>query len=463
MNKSFQAFLTYYKGKTTNNYVIGGDYIVYDELYLNFWDYPKRYITQNFKSFFKYYLKKRAYPELIALFHFKYIHFNKVRVYKNNIVHYFTSPYKERARTISYPIDDDYNFFLTITYRSPFAPYSPELFSIISYNDYLNGLIKKGFKRMRDYIRRHYQLAIKKELSNMDYKTFYSFYGFFPTANDINDLAKSEATRLTRETFKYFRVYETHKSNVIHCHALIKLPKFIQDMDFKDIISMLASWFETEPNGIELDRIQYRRPNQYKKEDPVPDIGDAPDGGSGKLKNYILKYLNKQFMDSNLVYVDKSPDERVYILKTSAFVINFIPRLTTYSRGTITKRYKPYSSYSSEILPEPTVLRRESYLSEGSVPEVDYEDYKYVVDRLRTVKQRREQIRNDIGVSNELKITQSVNLLNSYLNEDFVVYFDHELNPIVDAIYLLKNHKEHYILSYLAEKKLNNDFEEVDF
>lgn len=464
MSKSFHLFTNYYKNNSSNNFVVDNDFIVYDELQLDFLDYARNHIRQNFKSFFKYYLKKGSYAELIALFHFKFLHFTKVRIQKNDTIHHFVSPYRERSRTISYPVSDDYNFFLTITYKSPFPSYSKDIFKIIAFNDYLNEMIKKGFKRMRDYIRRHYYLELKKEFYNMSIEGIEAIFGYVPTTQELNKFLNQEASRMTKETYQYFRVYETHKSNVIHCHALVKLPKFIQDMEFKTIITMIASWFETEFNGIQLDRIKQQDLSQHKnrisKTELPSDPAPTPNNGSGRLKKYILKYMNKQFSGDTLVFTQKSEFEKIYILNTSAFVLNFLSRITSYSRGTITKKYRPFTEYSSEKAETPIEgVNRECSLFEGNILEVPFDDYDLIANRLQTIfSKRMKTIRN-----NQSKTTDAVNLLNAYLNEEFVVYFDHELEPILHAIDWLRNHDDYYTLSYLASRKIDNDFEEVDF
>jgi hypothetical protein len=436
MSKAFHNFVNYYKRNSVNNFAVYSDYIIYDELYLDFWDYPKQSIYQNFKYFFKHYLRKSAYAELIALFHFKYSHFTKIDVYKDNTLHHFTNPYREKSRVISYPVDNDYNFFLTITYRNPFDA-DDDIMKIIAYNDYLNEAIKKGFKRFRDYIRRHYYLELKKEFYNMSVDILEAFFGYIPDTKTLNKYLNQEASKKTRDTFKYFRVYETHKSNVIHCHALVKIPDFLCQLDFKHLISMIASWFETEFNGIELDRIM----KNDKK-------------GSSSVKSYILKYMHKQFKADNLVYVDKSEQERVYLLKTSAFVLNFIPRIISYSRGTVVKKYRPFSEYHSESIKPVERVYRECMLIESEIERVNYEDYKLIVDRFITVYEKKGNIREKL-----LRIDKSVAILKSYLEDNLLLAT--RLNDIIRAIDYLRDNDKYYTLSQLATLKLNSDLNDV--
>ncbi|MBX0311485.1 MAG: hypothetical protein JHC31_06865, partial [Sulfurihydrogenibium sp.] len=286
MSKSFDRFVHYYRNNHSNNYAVYSDFIIYDELFLDFLDYPRENYYHTFRHFQKYALINGKIPELLALYHFKYCHSTEVNIYKGKYLHRIVSPYKERSRTISYPVDRLYNFFVTITFRSPFkADDDFDVLSVIAFNDYLNEQTKKGFKRWRDYVRRHYYLQLKREFYNMEPGTLEAFFGYIPTTEELNKYINQEATRLTRETFYYFRVYETHKSNVIHCHALVQIPRFMCDMDFQELIRLIASWFETEPNGVELDRIHY----------------DKKGNGTSAVKRYILKYMNKQFQLDNLV------------------------------------------------------------------------------------------------------------------------------------------------------------------
>jgi hypothetical protein len=419
---------------------VHSDFILYDRLSLDFLDYPRNYIRQNFRYFFKHYLRKGAYAELIALFHFKFCHFVKVRVHKNDTIHYFENPYRERSRLISYPVDTDYNFFLTITYRSPFPAGYDNVMEIVRYNQTLNEKIKRGFKRMRDYFRRRFYLNIKAELEALSPSTFYSFYGFFPIKEDIKELAKFEANRRLREFYKYFRVYEVHKSNVIHCHALMKFPDWFCNFDFQEMISMLASWFETEPNGIQLDRISPRRNVK----------------GSGSVKSYILKYMFKQFKEDNLFAVDRPDGSTVYVLKTSAFVLNMLPRIISYSRGTITKRFKPFSSYRSErsdVVIDGYIT--ECSLSEEPLHKVNYSEISLVVDRLEPYELKLRRTREN----NLLLDIRASKLLNDFLDDNVLLASNSD--AILDAIYRLKYHSEYYILSYHAERKFNECYNEV--
>ncbi|MBX0312989.1 MAG: hypothetical protein JHC31_14700 [Sulfurihydrogenibium sp.] len=443
MSKSFDRFVHYYMNNRSNNYAVYSDFIIYDELYLDFLDYPRENYYHNFKYFTKHAIKNSKIPELIALFHFKYCHSTEVNVYKGKTIHQIISPYKERSRTISYPVDRLYNFFVTITFRSPFTADNFDALSVVAFNDYLNEKVKKGFKRWRDNVRRHYYLQLKREFYNMDPAILETFFGYIPTTEELNKYINQEATRLTRETFYYFRVYETHKSNVIHCHALVQIPQFMCDMDFQALIHLVASWFETEPNGVELDRIHYNRKGN----------------GTNAVKRYILKYMNKQFQLDNLVYTDKSENERVYLLRTSAFVMNFIPRVISYSRGTKVKKFKPFSSYTLKEAPEDLpddFIHRECFLLDEPIQAVEYEEVKLFVDRLETIYQKRERTR----LENERKRTEAIRILQTYLEDDLIVATN--LDRIMWAIDWLRFDDEYYVLSQSATFKLNEDLEYVE-
>lgn len=236
MSKSFREFLHFYKFSSSNNFVAFEDFFIYDALSPSFLDYPLTPFNLSFRRFFKHSLKKGSLKNLLSLFHFKYQKKTKITVFKDNDVFHFTNPYKERSRTISYPTDDDFNFFLTITFRNPLKSFDFDALKTISFNDYLNEIVKKGFKRMRDYLRRHYQLQLKKELYNMSIAELEELLGFVPSSDDLEDYIKSEVKNFIDKNYKYFRVYEVHKSGAIHIHALVKFPKFFTSMEFKDMI-----------------------------------------------------------------------------------------------------------------------------------------------------------------------------------------------------------------------------------
>jgi hypothetical protein len=436
MSKTFDQFVKFFDKNSSNNYAIYSDYILFDELYLDFLDFPREPYFQNFRHFYKYGIIKKKIPELLALYYFKFCHSTQVDIYKENLVHHILSPYKERSRVISYPINRSYNFFLTITFRSPFVIDEFDLYSVISFNDYLNGQVKKGFKRFRDYVRRHYYLELRKEFSNMSVEGIETFFGYVPETKELNRFLNQEASRMTRETFYYFRVYETHKSNVIHCHALIQIPDFLRQMDFRELIQLIASWFETEFNGIELDRIR----------------NDKKGNGNSAVRGYILKYMFKQFRLDNLVCVNKSEQEKVFVLKTSAFVMNFIPRVISYSRGTQVKKFRPHSSYSSEALELPVdYVYRECSLVENAIQEVSYEELKLIVDRFNTIHQKKHQ--------NLLRTMQSVSLLNAYLEDDVLVAS--QLDDIRSSLDRLRFNSDYSALFYSASLKLNRDLSDV--
>jgi hypothetical protein len=169
--------------------------------------------------------------------------------------------------------------------------------------------------------------------------------------------------------------------------------------------------------------------------------------------------MNKQFQLDNLVYTDRSENERVYLLRTSAFVMNFIPRVISYSRGTKVKKYRPFSSYSKEELSEELAedtIYYDFFILDEPIQSVEYEEVSLFVDRLETIYQKREKTR----LENERKRTEAIRILQSYLDDDLIVATN--LDRIMWAIDWLRFDDEYYTLSQSATLKLNQDLEYIE-
>ncbi len=426
MSKSFREFLTFYKFSSSNNFLVDSDYIVYDALSPSFISYPLTPINLNFRKFFKYSLKKSLLKNLLSLFHFKYQKKTKIDFYKNDVHYQFINPYRERSRLLSYPFDDDFDFFLTITYRNPFRNGDFDVFKIASFNDYLNECVKRGFKRMRDYFLRHYKLELSKKMS---LEALEDVFGYVPSSEDIKKYINEETKLFMSKNFKYFKVYELHKSNIIHAHILIKFPKFFTDLTFEDMISKLASWFETEKNGIELDRI-----NKNKK-------------GSGSVKSYILKYLNKQFQHDDLVFVENERKEKIYILKTSSFVLHFLNRLISKSRNVVVKKYRPFSEFSQDKINPTDGVHRDVSLLDFDVEKREFDEFKSIVDAFSTISEKR--LRNHQKNCEDLK--KAV-----YVLEQFLDGYYFSIEGVEKALDILRFNKDYYVLYYRSYKKFND-------
>jgi hypothetical protein len=437
MSKSFRQFLAFFKFSNSNNFKIFDDFIIYDSLMPSFLEYPLTPVNLDFRKFFKYSIKKSSISNLLSLFHFKFQHLTKIDVFKDNKIYHFKMSYRERSRTISYPLDNDFDFFLTITFRNPFKDKEFDIFKTVSFNDYINEVTKKGFKRMRDYFRRRYQLQLKKKLYGMDISQLEELFGFVPSTEDIDNYIKSEVKELMNKNFKYFRVYEVHKSNVIHIHALVKFPDFFTSLDFQEMIEKIASWFQTERNGIELDRI--RKSNKKS---------------SSKVKSYILKYMNKQFQTDNLVYVENEKQEKIYILKTSAFVLNFVNRIISYSRNVIRKLFRPFAEFSLEENDNSNLkMYREFQLLNLEIEKKEYEDFKFVVDRFETLSKK--VFRN--FVNNQIEVGYSAYILNEFLEDR---YFS--IEKIQKALDLIRFDNDFKVLYVQAYQKFNTILEEIE-
>jgi hypothetical protein len=444
--KLFKQFLNFYKHSHSNNFSIFEDVILYDGLLPSFLDYPLTPFYMDFRKFFKHSLKKGSLSNLLSLFHFKFQHLVKIDFFKDNSIYHFRNPYRERGRVISYPLDCDFTHFITITFKNPLKGSDFDVLKVVSFNDYINEVSKRGFKRMRDFFRRHYQLELKKELYDMSVADLETLFGFVPSGNDLKEYINQETKRFIDENFKYFKVFEVHKSGVLHIHALVKFPQFFMGWNFQDMIRKVADWFETEKNGIEIDKI-------YKGKN-----------GSGSVKSYILKYMNKQFQLDNLVCVEREEDN-IFVLKTSAFIVNFLSRLVSYSRNISRKRFRPFSDFSLEQSEDRYLAtHREVDLIRLDIEKKEYNELKLFVDRFVSLSKRR----FDNHLNNQMRVGQSVYLLNEFLEGRYfsikgisksldVIRF----NQDYQLLYINASKKFDKILNELEDDLINDDY--VDF
>jgi hypothetical protein len=227
-----------------------------------------------------------------------------------------------------------------------------------------------------------------------------------------------------------------HKSGVLHIHCLIKFPAFFTNLDFQDMIEKIASWFETEKNGVELDRI--RKNNN----------------GSYNVKSYILKYMNKQFQSDNLFYVENEKQEKIYLLKTSAFITNFVSRLISYSRNIKKKKFKPFSEFSLEEFKDKTFnISRDVDLIQVDIDKKDYQDYKLIVDRFIPMSKKAFKS----YVDNQIKIGQAVYVLFEFLEGR---YFS--IENVLKSLDCIKFSQDYQTLYVNASRKINDILKELE-
>jgi hypothetical protein len=112
-----------------------------------------------------------------------------------------------------------------------------------------------------------------------------------------------------------------HDSLALHVHILVKLPNFLRQKRFEEIINKLSGWFNTAKQGIDLKRLKHSK-------------------GSDSAKRYVLKYLFKQFQNDNLFYITNNNNEKIYFVNKKALVINDLSRLISRSRNVNIGRYK---------------------------------------------------------------------------------------------------------------------------
>jgi hypothetical protein len=207
----------------------------------------------------------------------------------------------------------------------------------------------RGIHRLRNYVYKKLKDELKKKITNK---------------KELNEKVKE----LKKQIFKYFKVYELHKSNHLHIHMLVKLPSFITQLNFKEIINKFAKWFEAETIGIDIKRIKKNKDN---------------------VVGYILKYMFKQFNNNNLFYVENERKEKIYVLRTSALIRNDIKRMISHSRNVKTEKIKPFFTYKEEKNEEKKKETTEIIRIERQLQKKHYKEFKEYLKDFKTIKEKR--------------------------------------------------------------------------
>jgi len=294
LTKSYLAFINTVQSYGLSNYKITDNYIIFDALDLKFFD-----DVYTFKKFYDYSVRHRILDNLIALFQFKYYHSYDAKISKDNNIYEFKTYFKERYRVITYPKDNDFTHLMTVTYSFNL---SSSIFDVLVHNQIIKEKVKLGLKRFSEYVRKTIKDKLKRKIKDKQV---------------LNSLVR----KLKNKSFKYFLVYELHDTLALHVHILVKLPNFLRQKKFEEIISKFSSWFNTTKQGIDLKRLKRSK-------------------GSNSAKRYVLKYLFKQFHGSNLFYVTNKNNEKIYFVNKKALVINDLSRLISRSRNVSVGRYK---------------------------------------------------------------------------------------------------------------------------
>jgi hypothetical protein len=159
-----------------------------------------------------------------------------------------------------------------------------------------------------------------------------------------------------------------HQTGHLHTHILVKLPRFITNLDFKEIIKKLANWFDTEMQGIDLKQLK-------KSED------------KNKAKRYVLKHMYKRFYE-NLFYVENEKKEKIYLLRKIALIKNDIPRMVSKSRNVKTEKYKPNFKIERKKNIEQKKKKREITRIKRELTKRDYKEFKRYLKNFKTIKEK---------------------------------------------------------------------------
>lgn len=207
----------------------------------NIVEYILMYEILDLQSFYEASKRTNSVENLIASFFWKYQTgtlikiLNKERTYLYEILAFF----KERQRVDIDFDEKQFKYSITITYKHPEIRHPT---FIMNYNQLLIDKTNRGIHRASMYFFKMFKDELKDEIKD---------------PKKLNE----EAKRLRDEFFRYIKIYETHESGYIHVHMLASFPKQFTK-DFKKMIEMLASWFETDLNGID---IKYINKNDRKK------------------------------------------------------------------------------------------------------------------------------------------------------------------------------------------------------
>jgi hypothetical protein len=429
-NKSFQEFLgSFYNFKSfSNNILETEEFFIFDSIKpsLNI-SLLKQHLT--LQNFYKQSKKEKRLDNIICLYFYKYKTITKLKITKEDETIEIHNSYKEYSRQISYPRNNDFTHLLTITYRHKNnlasmgilerTQYS-KIFEIMKDNEAIRERIKRGIHRLRNYIRKKIKDALKKKIRN-------------------KKLLNKEINRLKDIIFKYFKVHETHASGHLHTHILIKLPKFITNLDFKEIIKKMAVWFETESQGIDLKRLK-------KSKD------------KNRAKRYVLKYMFKQFNNDNVFYVENEKKEKIYFIRKDAIIKNDIPRLISKSRNVKTERFKPNFKFKREKNKEKQKEKKEATRTERELIKRHYGEFKEILKDFRTTKEKI----LEFEIEKAEKRTEKLEKLKDFLKDKYYSIRDilHILDDFKDDEIIQERYKELYLNTIFKFNRLLDDLEE---
>lgn len=234
------------------------------------------------KELEKDFIERKDLSSLLALKLFKYhTSTDIIKKSNNNVYYHIKSIYKERKRTTYYIEDNSFTHLLTVTYK---AKENSNFFEIYEYNKKLIQKFRKGFNRLRAYFKK-------------------------------NGLEK----------IKYIAVREATEKLTLHFHVLIRFPKKFRE-DFRKMIKLLANWFETAENGID---IKYLKISERKS-----------------AIKYIAKYMNKG-KESTIGMIG---DSKIIVYNKTALMLSMIQRIYSYSYSNKVKikRHRTSKAYKTD-------------------------------------------------------------------------------------------------------------------
>jgi hypothetical protein len=351
ITKSFKEFIESFNNFKFSNILEAEEFFIFDSIKPSI---NTSLLKLTFQAFYKQSKEEKNLNNLICLYFYKYRTITKITITSKNEIIEIHNPYKEFSRVISYPTDNDFTHLLTITYRHSInaifekSEYN-KIFKIIKDNEIIREKINKGIHRLRSYIRKKIKDSLKKKIRN-------------------KELLNKEISRLLNIIFKYYKTYEMHQTGHLHTHILVKLPRFITNLDFKEIIKKLANWFNTEMQGIDLKQLK-------KPED------------KNKAKRYVLKHMYKRFYE-NLFYVENEKKEKIYLLRKNALIKNDIPRMVSKSRNVKTEKYKPNFKIERKKNIEQKKKKREITRIKRELTKRDYKEFKRYLKNFKTIKEK---------------------------------------------------------------------------
>jgi hypothetical protein len=351
ITKSFKEFIESFNNFKFSNILEAEEFFIFDSIKPSI---NTSLLKLTFQAFYKQSKEEKNLNNLICLYFYKYRTITKITITSKNEIIEIHNPYKEFSRVISYPTDNDFTHLLTITYRHSInaifekSEYN-KIFKIIKDNEIIREKINKGIHRLRSYIRKKIKDSLKKKIRN-------------------KELLNKEISRLLNIIFKYYKTYEMHQTGHLHTHILVKLPRFITNLDFKEIIKKLANWFDTEMQGIDLKQLK-------KPED------------KNKAKRYVLKHMYKRFYE-NLFYVENEKKEKIYLLRKNALIKNDIPRMVSKSRNVKTEKYKPNFKIERKKNIEQKKKKREITRIKRELTKRDYKEFKRYLKNFKTIKEK---------------------------------------------------------------------------